>query len=122
MLWFKKAGYATDLKYPERLIELIEHYKLQDLNARAIESTPNKSLPANDALKSDLALREVYRFNHIRFVIAKDNDSFYKIAHDFNIELEDILEYNDLSKSDKLTYGQKIYIEKNVVELWSLIM
>ncbi len=108
----KKAGYATDLKYPERLIELIEHYKLQDLNARAIESTPNKSLPANDALKSDLALREVYRFNHIRFVIAKDNDSFYKIAHDFNIELEDILEYNDLSKSDKLTYGQKIYIEK----------
>ena len=108
----KKAGYATDPRYPERLIELIERYKLQDLNASAIENTPKKSLPSNDALKSDLALREVYRFNHIRFIIAKDNDSFYKIAHDFNIELEDILEYNDLSKSDKLSYGQKIYIEK----------
>ena len=108
----KKAGYATDPRYPERLIELIERYKLQDLNASAIENTPIQSLPANNPIKSDLALREVYRFNHIRFVIAKENDSFYKIAHDFNIELEDILEYNDLSKTDKLYYGQKIYIEK----------
>ena len=54
----------------------------------------------------------VYRFNHIKFVIAKENDSFYKIANDFNLELDQILEYNDLSKDDKLSYGQKIYIQK----------
>lgn len=106
----KKAGYATDPKYPERLIELIERYKLQDLNT--IESTPKQSFPSNDIIKSEMAIREVYRFNHIRFVIAKDNDSFYKIAHDFNLELDQLLEYNDLEKTDKLQYGQKIYIEK----------
>ncbi len=108
----KKAGYATDPRYPERLIDLIERYKLQDLNAIAIENTPKQGVSSPTPLKSDLALREVYRFNHIRFIIAKDNDSFYKIAHDFNIELEEILEFNDLTKSDKLQYGQKIYIEK----------
>jgi len=59
-----------------------------------------------------MAIREVYRFNHIRFVIAKENDSFYKIAKEFNLELEEIIEYNDLSKSDKLSFGQKIYLEK----------
>ena len=106
----KTAGYATDPKYPERLIEIIEKYKLQDLNT--VENTPQQYLTSPTNLKSDLTLREVYRFNHIRFVIAKDNDSFYKIAHDFNLELEQILEYNDLSKSDKLYYGQKIFIEK----------
>jgi LysM repeat protein len=106
----KKAGYATDPRYPERLIEIIERYKLQELNK--IENTPPKSLPQNNTLRSDLVLREVYRFNHIRFIIAKSDDSFFKIAHDFNIELEDILEFNDLTKSDKLIYGQKIYIEK----------
>ncbi|MES2762400.1 MAG: glucosaminidase domain-containing protein [Bacteroidota bacterium] len=106
----KKAGYATDPRYPDRLIELIERYKLQELNA--IENSPKQVLTSQNPIKSDLALREVYRFNHIRFVIAKENDSFYKIANDFNIELEDILEYNDLKKTDKLQYGQKIYIEK----------
>ncbi|MES2514195.1 MAG: glucosaminidase domain-containing protein [Bacteroidota bacterium] len=106
----KKAGYATDPRYPQRLIELIERYKLQDLNT--IENSPKQILTAQNPIKSDLALRDVYRFNHIKFVIAKDNDSFYKIANDFNIELEDILEFNDLKKTDKLNYGQKIYIEK----------
>jgi LysM repeat protein len=106
----KKAGYATDPRYPERLIELIERYKLQDLNT--IESTPKQNFPSNDIIKSEMAIREVYRFNHIRFVIAKENDSFYKIAHDFNLELDQLLEYNDLEKTDKLQYGQKIYIEK----------
>lgn len=106
----KAAGYATDPKYPQRLIELIEKYNLQKLNI--IENTPLQNLPKEDNLKSDLSIREVYRFNHIRFVVAKENDSFYKIAHDFNLELDEIIEYNDLSKSDKLSYGQKIYIQK----------
>jgi LysM repeat protein len=106
----KAAGYATDPKYPERLIDLIEKYKLQNLNVS--ENTPLQNLPSESTLKSDLSIREVYRFNHIKFVIVKENDSFYKIAHDFNLELDQILEYNDLSRSDKLSYGQKIYIEK----------
>jgi LysM repeat protein len=106
----KAAGYATDPKYPERLIELIEKYKLHELNIN--ENTPKQNFPAYDEIKSKMAIREVYRFNHIRFVIAKENDSFYKIAKEFNLELEEIIEYNDLSKLDKLSYGQKIYIEK----------
>jgi len=106
----KAAGYATDPKYPQRLIELIEKYNLQKLNI--VENTPLQNLPKEENLKSDLSIREVYRFNHIRFVVAKENDSFYKIAHDFNLELDEILEFNDLSKSDKLSYGQKIYIQK----------
>ena len=106
----KNAGYATDPKYPERLIQLIEKHKLQDLNV--IENTPKQNFPSQDVVKSEMSIREVYRFNHIRFVIAKDNDSFYKISHDFNIELNQIMEFNDLTKVDKLSYGQKIYIEK----------
>lgn len=106
----KAAGYATDPKYPQRLIELIEKYKLQELNV--MENTPKQDLPSRHVINGDLSIREVYRFNHIKFVIAKENDSFYKIANDFNLELDQILEYNDLSKDDKLSYGQKIYIEK----------
>lgn len=106
----KSAGYATDPTYPERLIALIEKYKLQELNV--FENTPKQDFPKQDEVTANMVIREVYRFNHIRFVIAKSNDSFYKIAHDFDLELEDILEFNDLSKTDKISYGQKIYIQK----------
>lgn len=106
----KAAGYATDPKYPERLIDLIEKYKLHELNT--IEKTPKLNFPATEDVKPQLVLREVYRFNRIKFVIAKENDSYYKIASDFNLELDALLEYNDFSKGDKIQYGQKIYIEK----------
>lgn len=108
----KAAGYATDPKYPERLIDLIEKYKLHELNV--LENSPRQDILKAHINNSDLhlSIREVYRFNHVKFVIAKENDSFYKIANDFNLELDQILEYNDFSKDEKLTYGQKIYIEK----------
>ncbi len=106
----KQAGYATEPKYAERLIALIEKYKLQNLNTT--EGIPKQDFPAHDAIKSDMNIRQVYRFNRIQFVIAKDNDSYYKIAHDFNLELDQLLEFNDLSKTDKLQFGQKIYIQK----------
>lgn len=104
----KAAGYATDPKYPERLISIIERYKLHEYNV--IESTPKKRFPIHEEEKPKLEIRQVYRFNRIQFIIAKENDSFYKIALDFNLELDDLLDYNDLTKNDKLQYGQKIYI------------
>ncbi len=107
----KEAGYATDPKYAHRLIELIERYHLQDLNT--LESASTQILTINSSIKPEhLVIREIYRFNRIRFVVVKNSDSFYKIAHDFNIELAQLLEFNDLSKTDKIQYGQKIYIER----------
>jgi LysM repeat protein len=106
----KASGYATDPKYPIRLIELIEKYNLQNLNV--IEKTPKQDFPSEELINTPIEIRQVYRFNHIRFIIAKENDSFFKIAHDFDLELDEILAFNDLSKTDKLSYGQKIYIQK----------
>lgn len=108
----KEAGYATDPRYAERLIELIERYHLQDLNTP--ESTASQVIsPINSSIKPEnLVIRETYRFNHIRFIVAKETDSYFKIAHDFNLELDKLLFYNDFSKTDKLQYGQKIYIQR----------
>lgn len=106
----KAAGYATDPKYPERLLEIIEKYKLYELNK--IEGTPKQNFPAHEEIKENMKIREVYRFNHIRFVISKPGDSFYKIASEFNLELTQLLDFNDFSKTDKLQTGQKIYIER----------
>lgn len=106
----KDCGYATNPKYPQQLIELIEKYKLYDLYKA--ESVPRQKFPDRDEIKTEMSIRDIYRFNHIKFVITKPEDSFYKIATEFNIELDQLLDYNDLSKSDKPIAGQKIYIER----------
>lgn len=107
----KQAGYATDPRYAERLIELIEKYKLHQLNT--IENTPKQNFPSHgDIKKPEMVIREVYRFNRIQFIIAKDGDTFFKIASDYNLELDKLLDYNDFTYSDKIVYGQKIYIQK----------
>lgn len=106
----KQAGYATDPTYPERLIELIERYKLHELHIVGLK--PKQTLPVNSSIKSETTIREVYRFNHIKFIIARENDSYDKIAHDFNIKLDEILVFNDISKIDEIYPGEKIYIQK----------
>ena len=106
----KQAGYATDPKYAERLIHLIERYNLQEL--RSIELKPKQVLPHSPIVKSEMTIREVYRFNHVRFVIAKENDSYDKIARDFNVKLDELITCNDITKNDKIQFGEKIYIQK----------
>ena len=89
---------------------MIERYNLQEL--RSIELKPKQVLPHSPIVKSEMTIREVYRFNHVRFVIAKENDSYDKIARDFNVKLDELITYNDITKNDKIQFGEKIYIQK----------
>ncbi len=106
----KQAGYATHPKYADQLIELIELYKLNQYDEVADLKPP----VANTApvVNPELQLRPVMRFNHTKFIIAKNGDSFYKIASEYNLELEDLLKYNDFTKDEKISVGQKIFIQR----------
>ncbi|HEY1039304.1 MAG TPA: glucosaminidase domain-containing protein [Bacteroidia bacterium] len=105
----KQAGYATHPKYAEQLIELIEKYKLDQYDKQ--EGLPVKPIASSEP-KTKMELRQVLRFNGTKFIIAKSGDSFYKLATEFNLELEDLLTYNDLTTKDKLQAGTKIYVER----------
>ena len=104
----KEAGYATHPTYAEQLIDLIEKYKLNDLDKDAVLNMRNVK---EKAPQVKLNLRQVLKFNHTKFIIAKPGDSFYKIATDFDLELEDLFKYNDFSKSEKIIPYEKIYVE-----------
>ncbi len=105
----KDAGYATDPKYAKMLIEIIERYKLHDLDIH--QNLPKTEFPGMQIKFPDIALREVYRFNHVKFIITKPGDSYFKIASQFNIELEKLLVYNEIKKGEKMELGQKIFLE-----------
>lgn len=108
-LGLKEAGYATDPKYAKRLIDLIEKYKLYEFDKHPLIEKPE--FPGMELEVPDLAIREVYRFNRGKFIITKQGDSFFKIASQFNLELEKLLEYNDINRGDKIEIGQKLFLE-----------
>ncbi len=108
-LGLKEAGYATDPKYAKRLIDIIEKYKLHELDKHPLIEKPE--FPGMEIAMPELDIREVYRFNRGKFIITKQGDSFFKIASDFNIELEKLMQYNDINRGDKIEIGQKLFLE-----------
>lgn len=57
----KKAGYATEKDYPQRLIQLIESYNLNQYTLLAIQqkNNPKQDFAANDAVIRDTVLGEI---------------------------------------------------------------
>lgn len=111
-LGLKEAGYATDPMYAIRLITIIEQYKLYELDKHySLPATKPDYVFQKKEQSPELAMREVYRFNHIKFIITKPGDSYFKIAMQFNIELEKLLGYNDIQRGEKIEAGQKLFLE-----------
>jgi hypothetical protein len=117
----KKAGYATNPKYANLIINIIEEFELYKLDLMegpytAVNRYPNeipkgkeREYEAFGVGKND---RKVFTNNGRKFIFARSGDDFYKIAGDFNIYAFQVWKYNDLSKKDKLKEGQMLYLEK----------
>jgi len=119
----KKAGYATNPKYPQLLIKIIEDYNLNQYdNAKFKDLAKNKKSKKgkknynNEAdfktITIGAANREIYSNNGVKFIYARKDDTFYTIAQDFNIYTWQVFSYNDLKKNDDLAEGQMVYLEK----------
>ncbi|HEY9183900.1 MAG TPA: glucosaminidase domain-containing protein [Salegentibacter sp.] len=91
----RKAGYATDRKYPEKLIGIIERYELYRYDADVLKR-PSPSYTHNPE-PSELTYR------------VEKGDTLYGIAKRYNISVEDLQRYNDL-KDETLAVGQILYI------------
>ena len=110
----KKAGYATNPKYPQLLIDLIENNNL----AQYDEKNPRKSKNYKEKTKKPKELiaengnipnskkrgqhTTKLHENNIRYIDVKPEDSFEKIAEEFNMGLWQLYKYNDLNKDTPL--------------------
>ena len=134
----KKAGYATNPRYPQILISNIEKYNLQQYNepsdgirtvpedvavmkeSKAIENKEETTAPAE---KKDAGLfqklfsgkknnKSNQLFNRLKAVMAFKGTSLLAIATENDIALVKLLEYNDLTVDGLLKEDQWIYLEK----------
>jgi LysM repeat protein len=122
----KKAGYATDNTYAERIIRVIEENNLSVLDRGQTIVTPamNTAVKAennelaeppyqeNDAeFTVSLASRKILQRNRIDYVLVKEGDTFFSLAKECNLMLWEIYRYNDLPRNAVLKVGQLLYIQ-----------
>lgn len=88
----RKAGYATDPKYPSKLISLIERYNLQVYDLVTADTTVTK-----------LAAKTQY-------YMVKQGDTLYSIARKFNLSISALKEKNNLSDTT-ISIGQQLIVQ-----------
>ena len=91
----KAAGYATDRKYPQKLISLIERYELNRYD-REVLGLKTKS---NNNTQSDKVLYTVTK-----------GDTLYSISKRYNTTVEELQQINNL-KDNALNIGQILLIQ-----------
>jgi len=114
----KKAGYATNPKYANLLIDLIEENELYKYDAMfAVASNKEVAKPAPVSGEIAVVKPQTYihatkqSSNNIKYVEVGPGDTFYKIAKEFDMGLWQLYKYNDLSKADILQIGDRIYLQ-----------
>lgn len=99
----KASGYATDPKYPQKLISYIERYNLQQYDSEVLGNiyVPKKNQP--------FVIASVDKENAGYYEVQK-GDTFYSISKKLNCTVEELKQKNNLYE-DVLSIGQKLKIK-----------
>ncbi len=96
----KKAGYATDPKYPGKLIGFIERYQLHKYDA--------------EVLKKGYAVRSKPKTYTYTIHIVEQGDTLYSISRKYFVSVEEIMEMNGM-KTTELAIGQKLKVKSEKI-------
>jgi hypothetical protein len=127
-LGLKRAGYATNMHYPQILIKLIKDYNLQQYSLIALgKLRPDQETPlyrdrqpsflpspptaeqATRSPKSDYPSGE-FLINKTRVIFAKAGTSMLALSEQYELPLSRLLEFNDLKEEDILVKDQLLYL------------
>src|SRR6185503_12327037 len=124
----KRAGYATNPRYPQVIIGLIEDYHLQDYTLIALGKMPvaenaivkttiengEKQSEPSFVIKQEETIKQPekiidrpsypegseFRINDTRVIYAKKGSSFLAIAQEYNVPLARVFEFNDMAQTE----------------------
>ncbi len=93
----KKAGYATNPKYADLLIGIIEANELYRYDRMSTE------IPA--------AVSEARLVNQIRAIVVGPNETMASLARKYEVPLKRLLKYNDLKRDRPVPEGQYVFLQ-----------
>jgi len=130
----KAAGYATNPKYAQLLIDRIELYDLTKYDKIALGQMTDDNLLPDVAPEDELLelayspdnhsayelvdmtqdKRFIYENNGVRFVYAKEGETPERLAQEFGIKYKKFCDYNLLRHPDEMVFhsGDVVYLAK----------
>ena len=115
----KKAGYATNPKYPELLVKYIEQNNLQQYSLMVLNKLPQTEIAKTDVPAAGIVVDTATAIQVTQTVDAKKSkvhlvaakEGLYSIARTYNVTVQQLKEWNKL-ESDNLKIGQEIIVSK----------
>lgn len=122
----KKAGYATDPGYADKLITLIEDYELYRFDKgvkvsvkppleieepKVVQLEPRPGMKYQESVTFSTA-RKVYSQNGVPFVYAEAGETYASIAASNGLFLKELLKFNDYEQEVELKPGTMVYLAR----------
>lgn len=107
----KECGYATDPKYAERLITIIERYTLYNYDTDAGRAAENTALFILESLQQR---HPVLRARGLHYVIANPGDRYSDIARELGCDTERLLRFNDAAADGEIKAWEEVYLQEKL--------
>lgn len=107
----KAAGYATNPQYADKLIEIIQLYKLYEYD-KAKSADRFMVEHTKDHNVGGASLHPIKIFNKNYYLVARRGDTFKSIGEEVDISYRKIAKYNERNKNDRLTEGEVVWLKK----------
>jgi LysM repeat protein len=129
----KKAGYATDPRYANRIIKIIEDNNLQrfdkgkgskvkvkdNFNPKTktptTKNTNSKTKPGSSPVDNftvdALGVHKVDANNRVKYILVKEGDTFASVCQEFGLKTWEIYNYNDLSDNANIKQYRYLYLQ-----------
>lgn len=131
----KKAGYATNPKYPQVLIKMIEDYGLQQYTMEGLGNTtllPEQNNDASDANKTPPVMEPaispenrntvsaapakkyppgIFMINETKVVFVKKGTSYLALANQYGVDLSRLFEYNEIPRAEETGSDELVFLQ-----------
>lgn len=104
----RAAGYATDPKYPNKLISYIERYNLYQYDNQVLDLN---YIPNEKEMVEELTIEPKNTINQDLFsYVVQKGDTLYSISKKFDLQVDDLKQKNNLS-ANTLSIGQRLVVK-----------
>ena len=111
----KKAGYATDKKYPQKLIGIIQNYKLYEFDKvkkrelKKYKKKQRKPIQVSVTTKTTTSTPKVKNSSKAVYVVKK-GDTLYSISRKVNVSVNELKKLNGL-RDNIISIGQRLKLK-----------
>lgn len=109
----KAAGYATNPRYAQQLIDIIELYKLYQYDkAKSYDKFMVRRAEKDKPVSPSAPLHSIKRYNENYYIKVRPGDTFESIGKEIGISGRKIAKYNERGYRDKLNTDEIIWLKK----------